>query len=426
MIKFLLKGLLRDKSRSLLPLIVVAIGVMLAVFMRGYINGIMVDMIEQTARFNTGHVKVMTQAYADNMSQAPNDLALTDVSELKENLQNDFPDMEWVSRIKFGGLIDVPDENGETKSQGPAMGIGLDLFSPDSDEARRLNLERSLVRGSMPDSRGEVLLSEDFSRKLDTGPGKDITLIGSTMNGGMAIYNFRVSGTVRFGNTGMDRGTVIADLQDVQHALNMDDAAGEILGFFGSGYYEDETAAPVVEKFEDKYTNENDEYAPMMLRLRDQEGLSIYVDMSKSMGAIITFIFIVAMSLVLWNAGLLGGLRRYGEIGIRLAIGEEKGHIYRTMIYESLMIGFAGTIIGTALGLGLSWLMQTYGLDISEFTKNATTGVMMPDVVRARITPPDFYIGFIPGVLSTVAGTMLAGIGIYKRKTAQLFKELET
>ncbi|MGM0464768.1 MAG: ABC transporter permease, partial [Bacteroidota bacterium] len=192
MIKFLLKGLLRDKSRSLLPLIVVAIGVMLAVFMRGYINGIMVDMIEQTARFNTGHVKVMTQAYADNMSQAPNDLALTDVSELKENLRTDFPDMEWVSRIKFGGLIDVPDENGETKSQGPAMGIGLDLFSPDSDEARRLNLERSLVRGSMPDSRGEVLLSEDFSRKLDTGPGKDITLIGSTMNGGMAIYNFRV------------------------------------------------------------------------------------------------------------------------------------------------------------------------------------------------------------------------------------------
>ena len=426
MIKFLMKGLLRDKSKSLLPLLVVAIGVMLAVFMRGYINGIMVDMIEQTARFNTGHVKVMTKAYADNMSQAPNDLALTDVSELKEDLQNDFPDMEWVSRIKFGGLIDVPDENGETKSQGPAMGIGLDLFSPDTDEVRRLNLERSLVRGSLPDSRGEVLLSEDFSRKLDTGPGKDVTLIGSTMNGGMAIYNFSVSGTVRFGNTGMDRGTVIADLQDVQHALNMDDAAGEILGFFGSGYYEDETAAPVVEKFEDKYTGENDEYAPVMLRLRDQEGLSVYVDMSKSMGAIITFIFIVAMSLVLWNAGLLGGLRRYGEIGIRLAIGEEKGHIYRTMIYESLMIGFAGTIIGTAFGLGLSWLMQTYGLDISEFTKNATTGVMMPDIVRSRITPPDFYIGFIPGVLSTVAGTMLAGIGIYKRKTAQLFKELET
>jgi putative ABC transport system permease protein len=133
----------------------------------------------------------------------------------------------------------------------------------------------------------------------------------------------------------------------------------------------------------------------------------------------------LAMSLVLWNAGLLGGLRRYGEIGIRIAIGEEKGHIYRSMIGESLMIGIAGTVLGTACGLGLSFLMQKYGLDISEFTKNATTGIMMPDLVRSRITPVDFYIGFIPGVISTVIGTMLAGKGIYKRKTAQLFKELE-
>jgi len=194
---------------------------------------------------------------------------------------------------------------------------------------------------------------------------------------------------------------------------------------FGTGYYDDETAAPVISKFNEKYSGNEGEFAPVMLRLRDQEGLSLYVDLTTSMGTIITIIFMVAMSLVLWNAGLLGGLRRYGEVGIRLAIGEEKGHVYRSMINESIMVGIAGTIVGTAIGLGLSWLMQVYGLDISEFTKNATTGIMMPNIVYSRITPPDFYIGLIPGVLSTVAGTMLAGIGIYKRNTAQLFKELE-
>lgn len=425
MIKFLLKGLVRDKSRSLLPLIVVAIGVMLAVFSRGYINGIMVDLIEQTARFNTGHVKIMTRAYSENMDQVPNDLALMDAGKMKESLENDFPGLKWVSRIKFGGLIDVPDENGETRSQGPAMGIGLDLLTENSGEAARLNLTRSMVRGELPAIPGEVLLSDDFAAKLEAVPGDRITLISSTMYGGMAIYNFRISGTVTFGNTAMDRGTVIADIRDVQAALDMEDGAGEIIGFFSSGYYDDETAVPVMDKFVRKYGTDTSEFAPVMLRLRDQEGLGLYVDMSAGMGAIITFIFMIAMSLVLWNAGLLGGLRRYGEIGVRLAIGEEKGHLYRSMIAESLMIGIAGTIAGTAIGLGLSWLMQTYGLDISQFTKNATTGIMMPNLVRSRITPPDFYIGFIPGVISTVAGTMLAGIGIYKRKTAQLFKELE-
>jgi putative ABC transport system permease protein len=133
----------------------------------------------------------------------------------------------------------------------------------------------------------------------------------------------------------------------------------------------------------------------------------------------------IAMSLVLWNAGLLGGLRRYGEIGIRLAIGEEKQHVYKTILYESAMIGVAGTIIGTAFGLFFAWLLQEYGLDISEFNKNSSSAVMIPNVVHARITTVDYYIGFIPGVLSTLVGTMLAGIGIFKRKTAQLFKELE-
>ncbi len=426
MIRFLFKGLIRDISRSLLPLIVITIGVMLAVFMRGYINGIMVDMIEQTARFNTGHVKVMTRAYAENMSQLPNDLALMEVSSIKAKLEKNFPDMEWVSRIKCGGLIDVPDDKGETMSQGTAIGLGLDLFSVKSKEAERLNLNKSLIRGKLPSASGEILMSENFSQKLGINPGSKVTLIGSTMNGEMSFYNFIVSGTVRFGNTALDRGMFIADIKDVQMALDMPDAAGEIIGFFDGGYYEDETAEPVITLFKKNFENPADEFAPVMMRLRDQEGLSMYVDLTKSMGTIVTFIFMIAMSLVLWNAGLLGGLRRYGEIGIRIAIGEEKTHIYRSMIVESLMTGMAGTLTGTAIGLGLSWLMQTYGLDISEFTKNATTGIMMPDIVRSRITPTDFYIGLIPGVISTVAGTMLSGIGIFKRKTAQLFKELET
>jgi putative ABC transport system permease protein len=129
------------------------------------------------------------------------------------------------------------------------------------------------------------------------------------------------------------------------------------------------------------------------------------------------------MSLVLWNAGLLGGLRRYGEVGIRLAMGEEKGHVYRTMIYESVMIGIAGSVIGTAVGLFFAWLIQKYGINISGFMKGAA--VMFPSDIRARITPVDFYLGFIPGLISTVIGTMLSGIGIYKRQTARLFKELE-
>jgi putative ABC transport system permease protein len=423
MIKFLIKGLLRDKSRSRLPIIVVATGVMLTVFLHAYITGFMGDTIEMNARFSNGHVKVMTRAYAENMDMNPNDLALLDVENLKNELQELFPDMEWSDRIQFGGLVDVADEEGNTRAQGPAMGLGLDLLSPDTKEFQRLNLERSLVRGNLPSQPGDVLISEIFSQKLGIQPGDQITLIGSTMEGGLSIHNFSISGTLSFGVEVMDRGTIIADIEDVRLALDMHDAAGEVIGFFPDGFYDDYHSKKVSEVFNSIYKGVDDEFAPVMKPLSRQGTMGTYVQLTKVWSWYITLVFVIAMSLVLWNAGLLGGLRRYGEIGIRIAMGEEKGHVYRSMIWESVLIGLAGSFVGTIIGLSIAAIIQIYGIDISGMMEGAS--LMMPSEIRTRITPMDYYIGFLPGLLSTVTGTMLAGVGIYKRQTARLFKELE-
>ncbi|HQV38954.1 MAG TPA: hypothetical protein PLS92_03680, partial [Flavobacteriales bacterium] len=64
MIKFLFKGILRDKSRSLLPIIIILLGVTLTLLLSGFLRGMMGDIVDQNARFDTGHVKVMTKAYA--------------------------------------------------------------------------------------------------------------------------------------------------------------------------------------------------------------------------------------------------------------------------------------------------------------------------------------------------------------------------
>ena len=424
MIRFLIKGLLRDKSRSRLPIIVVAIGVMLTVWMHAYITGFMGDTIEMNARFSNGHVKVMTRAYAGEMDQIPNDLAILGSAELMNTLQSKFPDMAWAERIQFGGLIDVPGEQGETRGQGPALGLGIDLLSGDSGEVERLNLKRSLVRGELPKNSREVLLSDNFSVKLGVRPGDEITLIGSTMEGSMAMYNFIVSGTLSFGVDIMDRGTIIADISDVRQALQMEDAAGEIIGFFGNGFYDNENALLAAATFNALYAASDDVYAPVMKALSEQGTMGTYVMMSKYWGTYISMVFVFAMSLVLWNAGLLGGLRRYGEVGVRIAMGEEKGHVYRTMLYESVVIGIAGSVAGTTVGLFFAWLVQKYGISIEGMMQGAS--VMMPDTIRARITLPDFYIGFIPGLLSTLLGTALSGIGIFKRQTARLFAELQT
>jgi len=89
-----------------------------------------------------------------------------------------------------------------------------------------------------------------------------------------------------------------------------------------------------------------------------------------------------------------------------------------------MLIGFCGSLIGTVFGLLLSYWLQKYGLNYGAIFKNST--IMIENVVRARVTPVCYFIGFVPGMLATLTGSALAGLGIFKRQTAQLFKELET
>ncbi len=430
MISFLLKGLLRDRSRSLFPLLTVFLGVLLTVVLHSWLNGSIATLILSTAHFNTGHVRVMTRAYAREANQVPNDLALLGIDTLMTELRRDYPDLMWTPRIRFGGLLDVPDAKGETRAQIPVGGLGIDLFSGNTPEPGILNLRDAIVRGRAPLRRGEMVIGEEGAQKLNLQPGDTATLISSTMNGSMSITNFVIVGTVRFGIVAMDKGTVIADLADVQRALDMEDGAGEILGFSRDDLYHEDRTNAITAGFNARHRipdadtlSRESSFCPVMGTLRTESGLSDYLDLVSLYSGLIIGIFVLAMSVVLWNAGLTGSLRRYGEIGIRLAVGEDRRHVYFALLVESLMIGVAGSILGTALGLAVAWYGQVRGLDIGAIMKGAT--LMMPTLIRAQITPFTYVIGFIPGLLATFFGTAISGIGIFRRQTSQLFKELE-
>lgn len=423
MISFLIKGILRDRSKSLIPIVIISIGVTLTVLTTGYVTGALSDIVDQNAKLDTGHLKVMTKPYAENKDQIPNDLALLGLEELTASLQSQFPDVLWTPRIRFGGIIDVPDQNGDTKSQGPGMGLAVNLLNPSSGEGARLNLDKALVRGRLPENPGEVVLSDFFAQKLKVDLGEELTFFGSSMEGSMVFYQFVLTGTVQFGMPAMDKGAFVIDISDAQRVLDMQDGSGELLGYLPYEIYDDARASEIATTFNAQYENSEDEYAPVMLTLKQQNNLGSTLDYTQTVVSLFIFIFVFAMSIVLWNTGLIGGLRRYKEFGIRLALGESKGKVYRLLLTEASIIGLIGSLIGTTLGLAGTYYLQIVGIDISKYIENST--MIMPSVIRARVSTNLFFIGFIPGLLSMLFGTMLSGRAIFKRDTARLFNELE-
>ena len=484
MIRFLAKGLIRDRSRSLFPLLAIIITVTLVIFGIGFMEGAMNNFLQSTAVISSGHVKVITKAYKKESNQLPNDLALFDTENIIQTLSDMYPDYFWTPRITFGGLLDVPDKNGETKEQAPVFALGIDFFSEKSRQVEIWELEKCLVSGRLPKDRDDALVSTKLAKQLGIGSGSSITLIGSTMDNAFTTYNFNVVGTFNLYKGQTDRQMMLVDISGARQALDMEDAASEILGYHNSLYYHDEEAVTIRKHFNITYSDsiaqilrneeskdilsymngwneintieksklpqqrsnalfdnqmyDNSEewgelsvedpsiYTPTMVALRDDSQLATMVDFSTVALGVMAGIFLVIVMIVLWNMGLMNGLRRYGEIGLRLAIGESKGQVYRSMVNEAVLIGFVGTLIGTIFGISLTYYVQEFGIDYSEAINQLSTTMVMPNVFYAKVTPELYYIGFIPGVLATVLGTMLAGLAIYKREMSQLFKELET
>ncbi len=423
MLKFLVKGMFRDRHRYLFPLLIVSTGVFIIVFFQALVQGYMGSFIRQNAGFETGHLKVVTRAYADLSSQKPYDLGFMDLRADLEDWKRAYPELVWAQRIHFGALLNVPDRAGKTREQGEITGFAIDLFSSDA-ERKRMGLDKGLASGNIPTRPGEILISDKACKRLNLQLGDPITLVGSDVHGAMAAAGFTVCGTLRFGIEALDRGAVIADISDIRTMLDMPGGAAEVLAFLDDGEFDRVRVTEIRDSFNAQFSKADDESAPVMLAMSDQNDLGFLISMMDSIFGIMSFVFILILSIVLWNSGLMNGIRRYGEFGVRLAVGESKHHLFGTLILEAVFIGVVGSLAGILLGVAGSWYFNLHGLDMSVFARNTT--LMTEDIVYTELRLKDILASLIPGLLSTILGAALAGQAIFRRQTCQLFKELET
>ena len=145
MTRWMLKGIFRDKARFLFPFLVVSVGVALVITLMGFMEGVFMGMVDMTANLDTGHLRFVNKPFYDEEHLFPIDRALAGQKATHKWLvDNSHPQIVWTPRIRWGAMMDIPDENGETKTQTPVIGMAIDLFSPGSPEPDRLHLANSM------------------------------------------------------------------------------------------------------------------------------------------------------------------------------------------------------------------------------------------------------------------------------------------
>ncbi|OGW26540.1 MAG: hypothetical protein A3K09_07575, partial [Nitrospinae bacterium RIFCSPLOWO2_12_FULL_47_7] len=274
------------------------------------------------------------------------------------------------------------------------------------------------------------LLGYLLAETLHLKPGDIVTLIGQSFDGGMATDNYVISGLIRFGVFAMDKKMALIDLADAQHTFYMDDMVTDWLGFLPDRVSYDEydrlknelqSRLENLKQYPPSAWAKDD--VPLLMSIMDQRGIGDVKRKFAAIREIIVWIFLLLMVLVLWNAGLLNGIHRYGEMGLRLAMGETHLGLLLSFMVESFIVGALGSMSGSLIGGGCVYYLQEVGIDMGDAFANA--GVIVSDVMRGRLNLSGFVYAIVPGMTASVMGTLVAGMAIFRRTEANLFRELE-
>jgi ABC-type lipoprotein release transport system permease subunit len=134
-------------------------------------------------------------------------------------------------------------------------------------------------------------------------------------------------------------------------------------------------------------------------------------------GRFVSFVILLIVLLGVASAQLAAVLERRREFAVLSALGMTRGRMVRLIVQESLMLGTAGALVALAIGVPLTWRLARVGLDFRRYlgSSYAFQGVLFDPVIFG-----DFGVWIVPYVfMVAIAATVLASLypAVYAART---------
>jgi putative ABC transport system permease protein len=339
------RNLGRNRRRTLITSLGLALGYLAVVVMSGLSRGLVSEMIDNGTGMLTGQLQVFAEDYLPDRGiyETIGGREGVDVKALVSEVEADPNVSAAAPRVYAGGLV----------STGRATAAGVILGVDPEKEARVSRLLSHIDEGRAPTpGQYEIVIGREMARQLDAGPGDEVVVVAPGADGSLGNDLFIVSGIFTTTITELDLGHALAPIEVVQElvalapgrvheiAARVDDpwaaeaAAGAIAAALGAN------ASPTVVRPWTEFRPEMVEYARLV---------------SSMEWMLIVFVF----GMAIWgvaNTMLMSSYERRREFAVLLALGGGPSFIVRSVLAEALVLGVVALAAGLAVTLPiLAW-----------------------------------------------------------------------
>ena len=385
--KIALRGLGRNKRRSLLSALALGIAVALLLSMAAMVEGEMRTSLELTIRLESGHLQVRTADY-DRVKAS---LAWEDLVEDPHTVAGQISTLEPVQvaspRLYASGILLTGDES-----------LGVRILGIDPPSYANEIYRTDMVSGQWlePDDREGVLIGAALARKRNLTAGDRINLLVNTSNGDIDEQRFVVRGVYTTHTPTYDQSTVLMPLAKAQTITQAGDRASTVWVLLKDMYRADAVAAALTSsRYETETWEEMNE-----LHL----ALETYSDV------MMTLFYLLVLGItatVVVNAMVMAVLERTREIGILAAIGMKGRRILALFLTESFLLAAAGVGIGLALGALGVYYLSAQGIYLGDLMADlGYTGFLLGDRLYGYLTAQDAVTLVIAAFVITVVSSL--------------------
>jgi putative ABC transport system permease protein len=382
------RNISRNRRRSLLSGIAIAVASMSIVFLFAMVQGMRDDMAQNLATYYTGEVRIRNAQYEEYERYNPIHLTI-DWQRIDQALAQRSDVTAYVPRITFPSAFYV---NGGNH---PAVGIGADF----SREAEYSDFASSIKAGRIPEAgKNEMLIGSVLARDLKLDIGDKVTIISSTAARGNNAMTLEIVGLAAFPVASLNSQFFWAPLDRVQHFLRMDNEVLEVLVMVEDD--ERKAAAAIKADLEPALGSSLDIQA-----FNDISMMFNFIEIAQFIYYFIGVFFLLLGSTVIINTTMMVIYERMREIGTLAALGMHGKELTRLFFLEGVFISAIGAAVGVLIGAGITVYLGKFGLNFTD----ALSGIDMEisSVLYPRFNIWTTLIVYVYSVVISAAATLI-------------------